>query len=299
MSLRHRIAVVLFFLIAFLPFTSFAQQTPTPGGTVHGMVVDPDDALIPGATATLTSGAGKSVSTTSKSDGTYTFRGVAPGTYTLTVSAPGFATYSKQSIAVTASANIAADVKMALQDQTQTVNVTTDTVQLSVDPENNQSSTVITGDALNALSDDPDELQTELTALAGPSAGPNGGQIYIDGFTGGQLPPKSSILAIRINFPLSTINLGTGALRSSPSRERTSSMAAAASSSRTKRSTHRRRSWARPTVSRTITRSSGWATLRDRSGQECRLRWAAPIAISRTTTSLIRPRSMPARRLRP
>ena len=33
----------------------------------------------------------------------------------------------------------------------------------------------------------------------GPSAGPNGGQIYIDGFTGGQLPPKSSIREIRIN----------------------------------------------------------------------------------------------------
>jgi hypothetical protein len=199
MSLRHHVAVVLFFLVAFLPFTSFAQQAPAAGGTVHGMVVDPDDALIPGATATVTSGSGKSVSATSKSDGTYTIRGVATGTYTLTVSAPGFATYSKQSIAVTAGANIAADVKMALQDQTQTVNVTTDTVQLSVDPENNQSSTVITGDALNALSDDPDELQTELQALAGPSAGPNGGQIYIDGFTGGQLPPKSSILAIRIN----------------------------------------------------------------------------------------------------
>jgi hypothetical protein len=88
---------------------------------------------------------------------------------------------------------------MALADATQTVNVTTDTVQLSVDPENNASSTVISGDALNALSDDPDELQTELQALAGPAAGPNGGQIYIDGFTGGQLPPKSSILAIRIN----------------------------------------------------------------------------------------------------
>jgi hypothetical protein len=58
---------------------------------------------------------------------------------------------------------------------------------------------VISGDALNALSDDPDELASELAALAGPSMGPNGGQIYIDGFTGGQLPPKSSILAIRIN----------------------------------------------------------------------------------------------------
>ncbi len=33
----------------------------------------------------------------------------------------------------------------------------------------------------------------------GPSAGPNGGQIYIDGFTGGQLPPKADILEIRIN----------------------------------------------------------------------------------------------------
>ena len=88
---------------------------------------------------------------------------------------------------------------MVLATAAQTVNVTTDTVQLSVDPDSNQSATVITGDALNALSDDPDELQAELTALAGPSMGPNGGQIYIDGFTGGQLPPKSSILAIRIN----------------------------------------------------------------------------------------------------
>ena len=49
------------------------------------------------------------------------------------------------------------------------------------------------------LPDDPDELLTDLQALAGPSAGPNGGQLYIDGFTAGQLPPKSSIREIRIN----------------------------------------------------------------------------------------------------
>ncbi|MFU0257871.1 hypothetical protein ACMZ9T_27735, partial [Klebsiella pneumoniae] len=35
--------------------------------------------------------------------------------------------------------------------------------------------------------------------LAGAAAGPNGGQIYIDGFTGGQLPPKEAIREIRIN----------------------------------------------------------------------------------------------------
>jgi hypothetical protein len=198
MSFRKRLAILLFFLAASLPFAAVAQQAAT-GATLHGSVVDPDDALIPGATVTLTSAAGKVQTTASKSDGTYTFRGVAAGTYNLTATAPGFANFSQQSIMVGANANLAVNVKMTLQEQTQQVNVTADTVQLSVDPENNASSTVISGDALNALSDDPDELQTELLALAGPSAGPNGGQIYIDGFTGGQLPPKSSILAIRIN----------------------------------------------------------------------------------------------------
>ncbi len=52
---------------------------------------------------------------------------------------------------------------------------------------------------LDALSDDPDELASQLQALAGPAAGPNGGEIYIDGFTGGQLPTKSSIREIRVN----------------------------------------------------------------------------------------------------
>jgi hypothetical protein len=199
MSLRNGLAILLLLMVASLPFTAMSQAVAPASGTVHGTVVDPDDALIPGAVVTLTTPAGKAQTATAQSDGTYSIRGVAPGTYTLTVTAPGFATFIKPAINVTANASVAADVAMTLQDTTQTVNVTTNTVQLSVDPENNASATVLTGDALNALSDDPDELATELAALAGPSAGPNGGQIYIDGFTGGQLPPKSSILAIRIN----------------------------------------------------------------------------------------------------
>ncbi len=39
----------------------------------------------------------------------------------------------------------------------------------------------------------------DLQALAGPAAGPNGGSIFIDGFSGGQLPPKNTIREIRIN----------------------------------------------------------------------------------------------------
>jgi len=52
---------------------------------------------------------------------------------------------------------------------------------------------------LASLSDDPDELALQLQALAGPAPGPNGGQIFIDGFTGGNLPPKAAIREVRIN----------------------------------------------------------------------------------------------------
>src|ERR1035437_3238253 len=197
---RSFLSVLLLAFAVSFPIVTRAQQSPsTSGATVHGMVVDPDNALIPGAAVKLTSSAGKSQATISKSDGTYTFRNLPAGTYVLAAIASGFAAYEKQAINVPGGANLTLDVQMTLQEQMEQVNVTADPVALSVDPETNASSTVITGAALDALSDDPDELQTELQALAGPAAGPNGGQIYIDGFTGGQLPPKSSILAIRIN----------------------------------------------------------------------------------------------------
>ena len=70
---------------------------------------------------------------------------------------------------------------------------------VSVEPDNNATALVIKGDDLAALPDDPDDLSDALQALAGPGAGPNGGQIYIDGFSGGQFPPKESIREIRIN----------------------------------------------------------------------------------------------------
>ena len=173
-----------------------AQQGPV---SLRGLVADPDDAEIPGATVTLAPASGKAISTTSGSDGTYTLRGVPPGTYTLTITMQGFASFVRPGVRVTAGAPLTLNAKMAIQNAEQVVNVTSDQASVSVDPGSNASATVLSGKDLDALSDDPDELSSELTALAGPSSGPNGGQIYIDGFTGGQLPPKSSIREIRIN----------------------------------------------------------------------------------------------------
>ena len=91
------------------------------------------------------------------------------------------------------------NIALELPVDSQQVTVTEQGLSVDTSADNNASAIVIKGKDLDALSDDPDELQSELNALAGPSAGPNGGQIYIDGFSGGQLPPKSSIREIRIN----------------------------------------------------------------------------------------------------
>src|ERR1700733_13900593 len=196
MSFRATLRVVLLFFIALMPMIAAAQQT---AATVHGVVADPENAVIPGATVTFTPASGKALITQSQSDGTYVLRGVPAGTYSVTVTMQGFASFVRQGMRIAAGQNLAMDVKMAIQEQQQQVNVTASAAQVSVDADSNASATVLKGKDLEALSDDPDELSSELTALAGPAAGPNGGQIYVDGFTGGQLPPKSSIREIRIN----------------------------------------------------------------------------------------------------
>ncbi len=176
-----------------------AYAQTTAGTTVTGYVLDPDQAAILGATVTLTPASGAALVTTSGGDGAYNFRNVPAGTYSLTVTMPGFASFVRQGVRV-AAAPLRLNTPMVVQTETQEVNVTAQsTSTVSVDPDNNGSSVVIKDKDLEALSDDPDELSSELSALAGPSAGPNGGQIYVDGFTGGTLPPKSSIREIRVN----------------------------------------------------------------------------------------------------
>jgi len=196
MSFRSALRFVVLFSFAFVPMVASAQQK---GATVQGTVADPDEAVIPGATVTLSPASGKAIMTQSQSDGTYAVHNVPAGTYSVTVTMPGFASFVKMGEKVSAGQSITLDVKMSIEAQAQEVQVTAQSAQVSVDADSNASSTVIKGKDLDALSDDPDELSSELTALAGPSAGPNGGQIYVDGFTGGQLPPKSSIREIRIN----------------------------------------------------------------------------------------------------
>src|SRR5579863_3701412 len=166
--------------------------------TVRGSVTDPSGAVIPGAVITLKSSSGQNMTTKTDGSGAYEIKGLQPGKYTATVAAKGFSVVTKE-VVVAAGDIQKLDFALEISAQQAEVVVEGEGASVSTNPESNGGAVVLSGKDLDALSDDPDELQSELQALAGPAAGPNGGQIYIDGFTGGQLPPKSSIREIRIN----------------------------------------------------------------------------------------------------
>jgi hypothetical protein len=191
-------ALRLIAILSLLFPAAITASAQGPAGEIHGTVADPTGALVAGATVVITGDDGHSSSTTTGRDGVYHFSSVKAGTYQLVVTAKGFAD-AALGVEVASSKSVQQDIKLQLPVEQQQVTVTDEALGVSTSAENNASAIVIKGKDLDALSDDPDQLQSELTALAGPAAGPNGAQIFIDGFTGGQLPPKSSIREIRIN----------------------------------------------------------------------------------------------------
>jgi len=174
-----------------------AAQIPT--GSIRGQVTDPSGAAVVGATVVVLPAEGASSTTSTNRDGNFDVKPLAPGKYTVRVFASGFAQFEMKDVAVVGGSPVVLSVKLSIEEQKEKVIVNDSGTQLDTSGTSNANSITLKGKDLEALSDDPDELQDELTALAGPSAGPNGGQIYIDGFTAGQLPPKSSIREIRLN----------------------------------------------------------------------------------------------------
>jgi len=196
-SVKRAYIVARFALLCFLIFCPLglsAQQT----GRIEGQILDPSSALIPGAEISLT-GQGRTFTTTSGEDGRYVLKSIPVGLYLVSIEAKGFAQYLKPEVRIEAGRTQIINASLVIEVEQQQVQVSGQANGLSVNPDENSNAIVLNGASLDALSDNPDEMQSELQALAGPAAGPNGGQIYIDGFTGGQLPPKSSIREIRIN----------------------------------------------------------------------------------------------------
>ena len=185
----RRLAVFLFACAGVLAQTA----------TLHGRLTDESGAVVPGGKVLLHGPGGVLKSAAAQAQGTYSIGNLLPGEYTVDASAPQLALGVPQHVTLHAGPNTL-DLQLKIATMTQQVTVQSDAAPaLSVDAASNASATVISGPDLDALSDDPEDLAADLAALAGPSAGPSGGSIFVDGFSGGQLPPKESIREIRIN----------------------------------------------------------------------------------------------------
>ncbi len=161
-------------------------------------MTDPQGAVVPQAAITVTRVGGEPATATADALGHYAVTGLAPGLYTIEAQAAGFRTSRQEGVPVAAGAVQRLTLTLTIEVQQQQVEVSADDNQADSSPEKNGSAIVLKGRDLDALSDDQNELQQQLEAIAGsdPEAG---SQFYIDGFSGGKLPPKSSIREIRIN----------------------------------------------------------------------------------------------------
>ncbi|MGH9586107.1 MAG: TonB-dependent receptor domain-containing protein, partial [Acidobacteriaceae bacterium] len=136
------------------------------------------------------------ITATSDSQGMVTLPNLQPGDYAIDARANGFSTVKRPHVIIRAGQVERLTIKLPIQMQQQQVKVNGD--ELDSSPDSNGSAIVLKGSALNMLPDDPQELQEELQGIAGVN--PEGGtQFFVDGFSGGRLPPKAEIKEVRIN----------------------------------------------------------------------------------------------------
>src|ERR1041385_1478930 len=196
-SMNIRILISLLASVALVGIMCISAAAQNRA-SLRGQVSDEFGASIVGATVTLTDAGGAAKTATTGPDGTYAINGLAPGKYKVHAASAGFATSEDTEVDVAANRREPVNITLKIAAIESQVKVNADT-PISTEANNNANQQVLSGKDLDALPDDPDELAAALQALAGPSIGPNGGQIFIDGFSGANLPPKEAIREIRIN----------------------------------------------------------------------------------------------------
>ncbi len=183
------------FLLVLFSIVSFGQAAD---GTLRGQVKDVAGAIIVGATITVSNGEGLTRTVQTNERGEFVFNNLPIGVYTVRAENTGFAAYENTGVRVVSDRAESLEITLDVEVFETQVDVA-DENTVSTSPEANAGAIVLREDDIEALPDDEEDLEAALQALAGPSAGPNGGGIYIDGFSGGGLPPRDTIREIRIN----------------------------------------------------------------------------------------------------
>jgi hypothetical protein len=171
-------------------------QAPTDG-RVLVTVVDQSGAVIPSATVTIApldpaAKAAAFAPATTTDKGIATIPAVPPGRYRIEAEFPGFEKGLLKEVRIRPGDNKHV-VVLPLQKMQDTVTVSRDAREAALDPRGLTFGSALTREQIEALSDDPDEMQRQLQEMAGADA-----VLRVDSFEGGKLPPKAQIKAIHI-----------------------------------------------------------------------------------------------------
>jgi hypothetical protein len=194
--LRRMICVLSLMLLPACMVARAQLVNASSPGMLLGTVVDPEGAVIPQATVIARRGNAAPISVVTDGLGRYSFAKLPPGVYSVEAQAPNFSTAHMDGVRVAPGATQTLTLTLQIEVEEQQVTVSGSTVDSS--PEKNGDAIVMKGQDLDSLSNDQDELQQQLQAIAG-SDPETGSQMYVDGFSGGKIPPKSAIREIRIN----------------------------------------------------------------------------------------------------
>jgi len=188
--------IVLALLVTGAAATPSPAQAPARRGRLIVTVADQSGAVLQHAAVAVTredAGAPAApVSVATGDAGVAVVDGLVEGRYTIQVEFPGFATAIVRDVRVR-SGDTRRRVTLQIRKLDQAVTVSRDRQSSALDPGGSAFSSVLTREQIDALPDDPEEMEAVLKAMSPP-----GSVIRVDGFTGGRLPPKSQIRSIRL-----------------------------------------------------------------------------------------------------
>src|SRR2546421_8227292 len=121
---KFTLRLVLLLAVAVIASTPALAQALGSAGTVTGVITDPNGAVVPSATVTISNpitGYTRTVNT--EADGTFRFNDVPPNNYHLSISATGFSA-AQQDLAVRQSVPISLKIPLTVGGATETVTVT-------------------------------------------------------------------------------------------------------------------------------------------------------------------------------
>ena len=190
------VTVVLFVVATLATAWPAAAQSADRLARLVVTVADQTQAVLPDATVTVTAqregaGAPPATATTSRV-GAAVFEGLEPGRYSIQAEFPGFEPTQVRDVRLRAGDN-RRTVILQLPRRDEQVTVARDKQSSAMDPKGSAFSTILTREQIEALPDDPEEMEAVLKAMS-----PSGSTIRVDGFTGGRLPPKAQIRSIRL-----------------------------------------------------------------------------------------------------